>query len=108
MLGNSIAEGFTETDMLKHEFLKKLFYFKFGKDYVVPPFNTEKETVEFFKYPSGTKFQNAKKLWILLFKLKNCCQWWQFFMSKNVYKETSYIVFLYIKTTKRKKRKQKN
>lgn len=29
-------------------------------------------------------------------------------MSKNVYKETSYIVLLYIKTTKRKKRKQKN
>lgn len=96
--------------MLKHESLKKLFYFKFGKDYVVPPFNMEKETVEFFKHPSGTKFQNAKKLWILLFKLKNCCQWWQFFMSKNVYKETSYIVLLYIKTTKtkRKKRKQKN
>lgn len=48
--------------MLKHESLKKLFYFKFGKDYVVPPFNMEKETVEFFKHPSGTKFQNAKKI----------------------------------------------
>ena len=52
----------TETDKLKHESLKKLFYFKSGKDYVVPPLNTEEETAEFFKHPSGTKFQSAKRI----------------------------------------------
>lgn len=50
------------SDESEKEARRKLFYFKSGKDYVVPPFNTEKETEGFFNYASGTKFQSAKRI----------------------------------------------